>query len=117
MSEFHGVFPYLVSPADADGAVRTGVLAKLCDDLIGAGVHGLTQQGVGPTSGEQQANAHLVSHRAPKTKAPTHSCCRAGAPLPIVRYGLSADSLSAEIERPLQDVSEAGRPVKRHGPS
>lgn len=45
MTDFHGVFPYLVSPVDADGAVRTGVLAKLCDDLIGAGVHGLTPLG------------------------------------------------------------------------
>src|SRR5260370_1028185 len=45
MTEFRGVFPYLVSPVDADGAVRTGVLGKLCDDLIGAGVHGLTPLG------------------------------------------------------------------------
>ncbi|MGD4056806.1 dihydrodipicolinate synthase family protein, partial [Xanthomonas citri pv. citri] len=45
MTEFHGVFPYLVSPVDADGAVRTKVLARLCDDLIGAGVHGLTPLG------------------------------------------------------------------------
>jgi len=45
MSEFHGVFPYLVSPVDADGTVRTNVLAKLCEDLIAAGVHGLTLLG------------------------------------------------------------------------
>src|SRR3954447_6945720 len=45
MSDFRGVFPYLVSPVAADGAVRTNVLAKLCDDLIGAGVHGLTPLG------------------------------------------------------------------------
>ncbi|MBR0714511.1 dihydrodipicolinate synthase family protein [Bradyrhizobium liaoningense] len=45
MSEFHGVFPYLVSPVDADGTVRTNVLGQLCDDLIGAGVHGLTSLG------------------------------------------------------------------------
>src|SRR6201989_1025200 len=45
MSDFRGVFPYLVSPVGADGAVRTDVLAKLCDDLIGAGVHGLTPLG------------------------------------------------------------------------
>src|SRR3954449_7240028 len=45
MSDFRGVFPYLVSPVDADGAVRTNVLAKLCDDLVGAGVHGLTPLG------------------------------------------------------------------------
>ncbi|MBK9082857.1 MAG: dihydrodipicolinate synthase family protein [Rhizobiales bacterium] len=42
---FHGVFPYLVSPVDADGRVRDGVLARLCDDLIAAGVHGLTPLG------------------------------------------------------------------------
>lgn len=42
---FHGVFPYLVSPADADGKIRTEVLGRLCDDLIAAGVHGLTPLG------------------------------------------------------------------------
>ncbi len=45
MTEFHGVFPYLVSPAAADGTIKTDVLAKLCDDLIKAGVHGLTPLG------------------------------------------------------------------------
>jgi 4-hydroxy-tetrahydrodipicolinate synthase len=45
MPDFHGVFPYLVSPVDADGKVRTGVLGTLCDDLIKAGVHGLTPLG------------------------------------------------------------------------
>jgi len=45
MSNFHGVFPYLVSPIDADGKVRTDVLGQLCDDLIKAGVHGLTPLG------------------------------------------------------------------------
>lgn len=45
MTQFHGVFPYLVSPVDPDGAVRTDILARLCDDLIKAGVHGLTPLG------------------------------------------------------------------------
>src|ERR1700735_481807 len=45
MTNFHGVFPYLVSPVDAGGRVRTEVLAKLCDDLVKAGVHGLTPLG------------------------------------------------------------------------
>ena len=45
MPDFHGVFPYLVSPVDADGKVRTAVLGRLCDDLIAAGVHGLTPLG------------------------------------------------------------------------
>jgi 4-hydroxy-tetrahydrodipicolinate synthase len=43
--EFHGVFPYLVSPIDASGEVKADVLARLCDDLIAAGVHGLTPLG------------------------------------------------------------------------
>ena len=45
MPDFHGVFPYLVSPVDADGKVRTAVLGRLCDDLIQSGVHGLTPLG------------------------------------------------------------------------
>jgi 4-hydroxy-tetrahydrodipicolinate synthase len=45
MTAFHGVFPYLVSPLDGDGRVRTDVLGKLCDDLISQGVHGLAPLG------------------------------------------------------------------------
>lgn len=42
---FRGVFPYLVSPVDGRGRVKDAVLARLVDDLIGAGVHGLTPLG------------------------------------------------------------------------
>ena len=45
MADFHGVFPYLVSPVHADGKIRDDVLGRLCDDLIKAGVHGLTPLG------------------------------------------------------------------------
>ncbi|MFL9500884.1 dihydrodipicolinate synthase family protein [Rhodopseudomonas palustris] len=45
MADFHGVFPYLVSPVDADGRIRADVMGRLCDDLIQAGVHGLTPLG------------------------------------------------------------------------
>ena len=45
MADFHGVFPYLVSPVDASGQIRERVLGRLCDDLIKAGVHGLTPLG------------------------------------------------------------------------
>lgn len=45
MPDFHGVFPYLVTPLDPDGKVRGDVLGRLCDDLIHAGVHGLTPLG------------------------------------------------------------------------
>jgi 4-hydroxy-tetrahydrodipicolinate synthase len=44
-THFHGVFPYLVSPVGASGEVDARVLARLCNDLIGAGVHGLTPLG------------------------------------------------------------------------
>jgi 4-hydroxy-tetrahydrodipicolinate synthase len=45
MTDFHGVFPYLVSPVDSNGQIRTEVLGRLCDDLIKSGVHGLTPLG------------------------------------------------------------------------
>jgi 4-hydroxy-tetrahydrodipicolinate synthase len=45
MSDFHGVFPYLVSPVDKSGRVLTDVLGRLASDLIAAGVHGLTPLG------------------------------------------------------------------------
>jgi 4-hydroxy-tetrahydrodipicolinate synthase len=45
MTDFHGVFPYLVSPIDASGRIKTGVLGRLSDDLVKAGVHGLTPLG------------------------------------------------------------------------
>jgi dihydrodipicolinate synthase/N-acetylneuraminate lyase len=43
--EFHGVFPYLVSPIDERGGVKEAVLTRLVDDLVVAGVHGLTPLG------------------------------------------------------------------------
>jgi len=45
MTDFRGVFPYLVSPVEADGRLRGDVLGRLCDDLVKAGVHGLTPLG------------------------------------------------------------------------
>jgi dihydrodipicolinate synthase/N-acetylneuraminate lyase len=42
---WHGVMPYLVSPLAADGSVATEVLTRLIDDLIAAGVHGLSPLG------------------------------------------------------------------------
>ncbi|HWR30677.1 MAG TPA: dihydrodipicolinate synthase family protein [Negativicutes bacterium] len=45
MSDFRGVFPYLVSPVDTDGTVREKVLRDLVEDLINKGVHGLTPLG------------------------------------------------------------------------
>lgn len=44
-ADFHGVFPYLVTPVMDCGDIDAGVLARLCDDLVKAGVHGLTPLG------------------------------------------------------------------------
>lgn len=44
--DFHGIFPYLVSPIDeATGRPREGVLRELVENLIGQGVHGLSPLG------------------------------------------------------------------------
>lgn len=44
-ADFQGVFPYLVSPILPSGEVNAEVLARLCDDLVAAGVQGLTPLG------------------------------------------------------------------------
>jgi 4-hydroxy-tetrahydrodipicolinate synthase len=45
VARFHGIIPYLVTPLDAEGRIEAGVMTALCDDLIAAGVHGLTPLG------------------------------------------------------------------------
>lgn len=45
LTEFHGVYPYLVSPIDKAGRVDREVLTRLVDHLIDKGVHGLTPLG------------------------------------------------------------------------
>ena len=74
MADFHGVFPYLVSPIDPDGRIRSDVLGRLCDDLIKAGVHGLTPLG---STGEfaylnnmQRAGVVLATIEAAKGRVP-----------------------------------------------
>src|SRR6201987_5053663 len=82
MPDFHGVFPYLVSPVDADGKVRTGVLGTLCDDLIRKGVHGLTPLG---STGEF---AYLAS--APRAEVVPITIGAAGGRVPVVAGVASA---------------------------
>ena len=59
-TEFQGVFPYLVSPVDEKGRVKDAVLARLSDELIGAGVHGLTPLG---STGEFAYLNRMQRHR------------------------------------------------------
>ncbi len=43
--DLHGVVPYLPTPLTTGGEVDTVTLARLCEHLIGQGVHGLTPLG------------------------------------------------------------------------
>ncbi len=49
MKDLFGIIPYLVSPVDDEGKVKTDVFQRLCSDLIDDGVHGLCVMG---SSGE-----------------------------------------------------------------
>src|SRR5882672_8257970 len=115
MADFHGVFPYLVSPIDASGQVRMDVLAKLCDDLIKAGVHGLTPLG---STGEfaylnqaQRATVVQTTIEAAKGRAPViagvASTSTADAVAQAKAYQkLGADGLLAILEAyfPISDA-------------
>jgi 4-hydroxy-tetrahydrodipicolinate synthase len=87
MPDFHGVFPYLVSPVDSDGKVRTGVLARLCDDLVYKGVHGLTPLG---STGEF---AYLDAEQ--RTAVVTTTIEAAGGRVPVVAGVVSTSTSDA----------------------
>jgi 4-hydroxy-tetrahydrodipicolinate synthase len=88
MADFHGVFPYLVSPLDADGRVRTEVLGRLCDDLIASGVHGLTPLG---STGEF---AYLNPSQRTEVVATTIAAAKGRVP---VVAGVAATSTSEAV--------------------
>ena len=74
-TDFHGVFPYLVSPIDATGRIKTDVLGRLASDLIDAGVHGLTP--LGSTGEFAYLNARAARRRrAARPSRPPASACR-----------------------------------------
>jgi 4-hydroxy-tetrahydrodipicolinate synthase len=115
MTDFHGVFPYLVSPVDAAGRVKTDVLGRLCDGLIDAGVHGLTPLGstgeFAYLSNEQReavvrATIEAAAERAPVV-AGVASTATADAVAQATRYQqLGADGILAILESyfPLKDA-------------
>src|SRR3954452_22121704 len=115
MADFHGVFPYLVSPVGTSGQIRTDVLGRLCDDLIKAGVHGLTPLG---STGEfaylgreqraavVQSTIEAADRRGPVV-AGVVSTSTADAVAQAKSYQhLGADGILAILEAyfPLQDV-------------
>ena len=115
MPDFHGVFPYLVSPVDADGTIRTAVLGRLCDDLIKSGVHGLTPLG---STGEfaylnnaQRASVVQTTIEAAKGRVPVVAGVASTSTLDAVAQAkayqeLGADGILAILEAyfPLQDA-------------
>jgi 4-hydroxy-tetrahydrodipicolinate synthase len=115
MTDFHGVFPYLVSPVDASGRIRSDVLARLCDDLIKSGVHGLTPLG---STGEfayldnaQRAEVVRTTIEATGGRVPVVAGVASTSTLDAVAQAktcqkLGADGILAILEAyfPLQDA-------------
>jgi|SRR5215831_12323969 len=115
MANFHGVFPYLVSPIDADGRIKRDILARLCDDLIKAGVHGLTPLGstgeFAYLSREQRAAVVQTTVEAANKRVPViagvASTSTAEAVAQAKHYqSLGADGILAILEAyfPLKDA-------------
>ena len=90
MPDFRGVFPYLVSPIGPDGRVLTTVLDRLVDDLIKAGVHGLTPLG---STGEF---AYLTT--AQRTAIVLAAVEAAGKRVPVVA-GVASTSTADAVEQ------------------
>src|SRR6476661_7603310 len=115
MSDLHGVFPYLVTPIDAAGRIKTDVLGKLCDDLIKAGVHGLTPLGstgeFAYLGNEQRATVVQTTIEAARKRVPVIAGVAATATADAVAQArtyqrLGADGILAICESyfPLKDA-------------
>ena len=115
MADFHGVFPYLVSPVGASGQIRSEVLGRLCDDLIQSGVHGLTPLGstgeFAYLSGEQRATVVRTAIEAAQKRVPVIAGVASTSTLDAVAQAkayqkLGADGILAILEAyfPLADA-------------
>jgi 4-hydroxy-tetrahydrodipicolinate synthase len=115
MSSFHGVYPYLVSPIDSAGRIKTDVLGRLCDDLIKAGVHGLTPLGstgeFAYLDREQRAAVVQASIEAANKRVPVIAGVAATATADAVEQAkeyqrLGADGILAILEAyfPVKDA-------------
>src|ERR1035441_4890200 len=115
MSDFHGVFPYLVSPIDTQGRILTDVLGRLSNDLIKAGVHGLTPLG---STGEfayltreqrhtvVQATIEAAARRVPVVAGVASTSTADAVEQPKNYQKLGADGILAILEAysPLHDA-------------
>jgi len=107
VSGFHGVFPYLVSPVDEAGRIKSDVLGRLVDDLIDAGVHGLTPLGstgeFAYLSNAQRAEVVRVTIAAAAARVPVIAGVAATATADAVAQArdyqkLGADGILAILE-------------------
>jgi 4-hydroxy-tetrahydrodipicolinate synthase len=114
-TDFHGVFPYLVSPIDPQGRILTDVLGRLADDLIKAGVHGLTPLGstgeFAYLSREQRAAVVQATIEAAGKRAPVIAGVASTSTADAVEQArhyqsLGADGILAILEAyfPLKDA-------------
>src|SRR5258705_9770908 len=115
MPDLRGVFPYLVSPIDAAGRIRPEVLENLCDDLIKAGVHGLTPLGstgeFAYLDSEQRTTVVQTTIKAAQRRVPVIAGVAATATADAVTQAknyqqLGADGILAILESyfPLKDA-------------
>jgi 4-hydroxy-tetrahydrodipicolinate synthase len=115
MTGFHGVYPYLVSPVDDRGQIRGDVLTRLIDDLIKAGVHGVTPLGstgeFAYLNNDQRAAIVRISIEAAAGRVPVVAGVAATATADAVAQArlyasLGADGILAILESyfPLKDA-------------
>ena len=117
-TNFHGVFPYLVSPIDAQGRIKTDVLGKLADDLVKAGVHGLTPLGstgeFAYLSREQRSTVVQATIEAAQKRVPVVAGVASTATADAVAQAqayqkLGADGILAILEALFPGAGRAGR--------
>ena len=100
MPDFHGVYPYLVSPVTADGSIKADVLARLSRDLIDKGVHGLTPLGstgeFAYLSGVQRQQVVEVVIEAAARRVPVIAGVAATATADAVAQARSYEAMGAD---------------------
>ncbi|MGB7035318.1 MAG: dihydrodipicolinate synthase family protein [Xanthobacteraceae bacterium] len=99
MPDFHGVFPYLVSPVDTAARIKTDTLGRMVDDLIGAGVHGLTPLGstgeFAYLDGAQRSEIVRITIEAARGRVPVVAGVAATATAEAVTQARSYQKLGA----------------------
>ncbi len=100
MPDFHGVYPYLVSPVTAEGSIKADVLARLSRDLIDKGVHGLTPLGstgeFAYLSGVQRQQVVEVVIQAAARRVPVIAGVAATATADAVAQARSYEAMGAD---------------------